>query len=268
MRKILACAVAFTVSSAYTLIAQNGRPGPRPNVSSLTTFYNQIVPLVVVGDGWSQRFVFLNVDDKLPVVGTLQFYTKDGQPWQVQMKDQGTASIFLVNLQPGQTALFETVVKTTSQQLGWASLQLTSQGMGDVFGQTIFRKQTAGLPDFMCSMVLGGLGFAKMSAFFDNTGGNYTGMGILSGEICSACQPTQFKVTVKGLDGSTISQRTITQNLGALYWMNLAADFPETAGRMGTFTVEIVQQYSTILTGVSLQFSANGAFTVITPFEQ
>jgi hypothetical protein len=125
-------------------------------------------------------------------------------------------------------------------------------------------------PDFMCSMVLGGEGFEKLSAFFDNTGGNYTGMGILSSDVCSfsPCQPSQFKVTVRGLDGSMISQKTISQNRGALYWMNLAVDFPETAGRIGTFTVELLQQYSTTLTGFSLQFSANGAFTVITPFEQ
>jgi hypothetical protein len=40
---------------------------------------DQMIPVVLVGDGWSQRFVFLDVDDKLPVVGTLQVCTKDGQ---------------------------------------------------------------------------------------------------------------------------------------------------------------------------------------------
>ena len=60
--------------------------------------------------------MLLDVDTR--VTGVLQFYTRDGQPWQVQMKDQGIASAFLVNLQPGQTAIFETVVKTTTQQLG------------------------------------------------------------------------------------------------------------------------------------------------------
>jgi hypothetical protein len=101
------------------------------------------------------------------------------------------------------------------------------------------------------------VGFEKLSSFFDNTGGNYTGMGILSSDLCSfsPCQPSQLKVTVKGLDGSVISQRTITQNRGALYWMNLGVDFPETAGKIGTFTVEVVQQYSTTLTGFSPHFS-------------
>jgi hypothetical protein len=158
MRKALNYAVVFSLLSVHPLIGQIGHPPPRPMVSSLTTYSTQIVPLVIIGEGWSQRVVFLNVDTALPVIGTLQFYTKDGQPWQVQTKDQGTASTFLVNLQPGQTAIFETVVKTSSQQLGWARLDLTIQGLGDVFGQTIFRKQTPGLPDFMCSMVMGGGG--------------------------------------------------------------------------------------------------------------
>jgi hypothetical protein len=50
--------------------------------------------------------------------------------------------------------------------------------------------------------------------------------------------------------------------------MNLATDFPETAGITGTFVVEPVQPFSTTLTGFSLQFGGSGAFTVITPFEQ
>lgn len=270
MRNALNRAAVFSLLSVCPLLGQQSHLRPHPMVSSLTTFYKQFVPLVIVGEEWTQRIVLLNVDTKLPAIGTLVFYTKDGEPWQVQMKDQGTDSTFLVNLQPGQTAIFDTVVKTSSQELGWAALELTSQGLGDVFGQTIFRKQTPGLPDFMCSMVLGGEGFEKLSAFFDNTGGNYTGMGVLSSDICSfgTCPPSQFTVTVKGLDGKTISKKTISQNRGALYWMNLAEDFPETAGRTGTFTVELVEKYSTTLNGFSLQFAPNGAFTVITPFEQ
>jgi hypothetical protein len=49
--------------------------------------------------------------------------------------------------------------------------------------------------------------------------------------------------------------------------MNLGIDFPETNGKKGTFVVEPVEKYSTVLTGFSLQFAPNGAFTVIIPFE-
>jgi hypothetical protein len=265
--------VALGLLSLCPLTAQIRQPAgarPRPLVGSLTTFYQQVVPIVIVGQGWTQRIVITDVDATLPVIGTLQFYTQTGDPWQVHMKSQGTASAFLVNLQPGQTLVLDTEAQNTNEQLlGWASLELTAQGLGDVFGQTIFRKQTPGLPDFMCSMVLGSLAYNSLSVFFDNTGGNYTGMGVLTSQVCSfpPCSPVQLQVTVERLDGTIISQRTINQNLATLYWMNLATDFPETAGIVGLFLVEPVQQFSTTLTGFSLQFAGNGAFTVITPFE-
>jgi hypothetical protein len=160
-------------------------------------------------------------------------------------------------------------VKTYSQQLGWAILSQQSTGLGDLFGQTIFRKQTPGRPDFMCSMALGSTSFTSTSVFFDNTEGRYTGMGILSSETCSfGCDtPVQLKVTVKTLDGLIISTKIIDQKKGVLYWMNLAVDFPETVNRVGMFVVEPVTHFSTVLSAFSLQFAPNGAFTVVTPFE-
>ena len=77
----------------------------------------------------------------------------------------------------------------------------------------------------------------------------------------------QLRVTVQNLSGKTISQKTISQKQGVLYWMNLGVDFPETNGIMGMFVVEPVTEFSTTVTGFSLQFAGNGAFTAITPFE-
>jgi len=264
--------VRFLLSLCLLPILAFGAAARHPGrqVSGTATSLTEIVPLVIVGEGWSQRIILLNVDpSNTPAIGTLSFYTRDAQPWEVDLGSLGKASTFLVNLKPGQTALYETVAIAGTQQLGWAILELNSQGLGDVFGQTVFRKQTAGLPDFICSMVLGGQSGSKLSVFFDNTGGKYTGMGILSSEICSfSCDPVNLRVTVQDFSGNTISQKTITQQQGALYWMNLGADFPETVGRSGTFVVEPVEPFSTELTGFSLQFAPNGAFTVITPCEQ
>jgi hypothetical protein len=76
-----------------------------------------------------------------------------------------------------------------------------------------------------------------------------------------------LKVTVSGMDGNVISQKTIQQKAGTLYWMNLIQDFPETAGKRGMFVVDVVNVYDTTLSGFSLQFAPNGAFTAVTPFE-
>lgn len=241
------------------------------NAGALTTYSTQVVPLVIVGEGWSQRIVIQNVDSDTPAIGTLSFYTKDGDPWPVTLRDKGTESVFLLNLSPGQTAIFETVASDAPQTLGWGVVDLTTQGLGDILGQVVFRKSAEGRPDFMTSHVLGFRGFESTTTFFDNTNGNYTGMAILTSELCnySFCQDetNELIVTVRDLDGNVITQKTITQAFGTLYWMNLGVDFPETNGRIGTFNVRVKDSFSVYLSAFSLQFAGNGAFTAITPFE-
>ena len=124
----------------------------------------------------------------------------------------------------------------------------------------------------MCSLPFGGLGFAKTTTYFDNTNGNLTGMGIVAAEACDvypySCKASvPLLVTVRDINGTIISQKTISQMPGSLRWMNLAADFPETAGRVGTFEVGVVNAYSVTLNSVSIQFAGNGAFTMVAPFE-
>lgn len=241
---------------------------------SLTTYITKIIPMIIVGDGWSQRIVLQNVD-KWSTVSRLQVFTKDGDPFPIEIRGFGTASSFTLNIQPGNTLVLDLPAKYEPQKLGWAYFeQYTTgpsgdySGIGDTFGQLIFRKQTPGLPDFMCSMILSDRGYDKLTAFFDNTGVNYTGMGILTSSTPSpSTSPLSLRVTVRDIAGTVISQKTITQKRATLYWMNLGVDFPETVGRMGTFEVEPIDKYSTSLTGVSLQFSGS-AFTFVTPFEK
>ena len=266
MRRALNYAVVFSFLFVFPLMAV--QPRPRPMAGSITTSSTQIVPLVIVGEGWSQRIVITNVDDTLPAVGTIQFYTQTGAFWSVSTA-AGRNPIFAFSLQPGQTYLLDTLVSQAPQTLGWAIIQENSSDFGDLLGQTIFRKQTADLPDFMCSLVLGSQAFTRLSVFFDNTGGNYTGMGVLTSRLCSFSGDVadSLRVSIRDLSGNVVSQKTISQKKGVLYWMNLGVDFPETNGMMGVFVVESVTQFSTYLTGFSLQFAPNGAFTAITPFE-
>ncbi len=257
----------YRIVLVAAIIAVTGFAQQRGNVGALTTWSTKVVPLVIIGEGWSQKIILNNVDDT-PAIGTLNFYTKDGQPWNVQLTN-GSGSTFLVNVAPGATQIFETTVKQDVQVLGWAVIDQTSQGLGDVLGQTVFRKQSPGRPDLMTSMVLGDEGYESMSVHFDNTNGNYTGLGILTPYICtfSFCQgDEQYVVTVLDLNGGVVSKKTILQKRGRLYWMNLGVDFPETNGIAGTFKVEPGPS-ATYVTGFSLQFAGNGAFTAITPFE-
>jgi hypothetical protein len=50
-----------------------------------------VQPLVILGEGWSQQFVLVNVShyDPEPTVGSLAFY-RDGRPWRVPIKGRGS----------------------------------------------------------------------------------------------------------------------------------------------------------------------------------
>src|SRR5579862_7529364 len=144
-----AICVCFLISSVT-----QGQTKLSPRAGALTTNSTQIVPLVIVGDGWSQRIVLTNVDQQLPAIGTLQFFTQSGQPWKITLNNGSTGSVFAFSLQPGQSTIFQTAISPGLQTLGWAYIEESTTGLGDLFGQTIFRKQTPGLPDFMCSLAL------------------------------------------------------------------------------------------------------------------
>ncbi len=243
----------------------------KPRVGSLTTFYEQVIPLVVIGEGWTERFVIQNTDSSLPSIVTISFFTQAGDPMSVNLKGYAPASSLTINIPLGTTVALETVPDSGYQRLGWAYVSASSSGLGDFFGQIIFRKKYPGLPDFMCSMPFGALGFHGVSTFFDNTNGNSTGMGVVTSDNCLLFGCTSIIVlsaTVRDISGAIVSTKTFTQRQGTLYWMDLGTDFPETKGRAGTFEVKIVNSFATTLTGVSLQYATNGAFTFITPFEQ
>lgn len=234
----------------------------------ITTNSTQVVPLVIVGEGWSQKIILQNVDPSATATGTIQFYTKDGAPWSVDLLT-GSGSTFLINITPGQAVIFETKAKPDPQQLGWALISQTSGGSADVLGQTVFRRQADGRPDFMTSVILSDRSGSWTSTYFDNTNGNYTGMAIVTPDFCqfSFCQGDEsYTVKITALDGTVLSTKAVLQKRGRLYWMNLGVDFPETNGRAGFFRVENANfRY---MSAFSLQFTANGAFTAVTPYEQ
>ncbi len=242
----------------------------RRDVGVVTTQLNQIVPLVIVGEGWTQRIIIQNVDTLgNSIVGHLAFFTTDGEPWTVDLANLGSSSSFPVNLAPGQAAVFETVPSNEPQTLGWAAYQPTDD-IGDMFGQVTFRKQSEGRADLMTSLPLGAEATDSMSVFFDNTGGNYTGFGIVTPYLCFSTDCSvqrDLQVTIRRLDGSTMGEHIVRQAPNRLSWVNLGVQFPETVGSVGTISVAPVEKYSVTVTGFSLQFAGNGAFTAIMPFE-
>jgi len=56
--------------------------------------------------------------------------------------------MILFNLSPGQTAIYETLVDNAPQRLGWALIEETSAGVGDMLGQTVLQKAKCRLAGF------------------------------------------------------------------------------------------------------------------------
>jgi len=116
----------------YSAIAFSAEP---PRTSSYTVGPS-VQPLVITGEGWTQQFTFINVDyyDKQRTVGTLYFYTQDGNPWKIPLQGLGTVDHVDINLASGQMLALATVTSFGTQRLGWANFALvddTSQ-MGDL----------------------------------------------------------------------------------------------------------------------------------------
>jgi hypothetical protein len=147
-----------------------------------------IQPLVIIGEGWSQQFTFINVEyyqsgSSMPesTIGALRFIRSDGIDWPVPLKNYGVVNQIPVNLKPGQMLSVEAEVLNTPQVLGWAILDLpNSNSWGIYHSFTTFRKQLTGRPDFLTSVpFVDGLEDEWIIPF-DNRDGKYPGIGVVN----------------------------------------------------------------------------------------
>lgn len=249
--------------------------GERPGQANLgfATSSGKYVPLVILGEGWTQQIVVQNSDVE-PISGTLKFFTAQGEPWRVPLQGRETNNSFFVTLNPGAIAIYETVVDFEPQRLGFAYIDVDSSGLPDTAAQTIYRKQAPGRPDLITSLPLGGDSLESSHLFFDNRNGNYAGVGILATDDCYeflGCE-TEFRIRLRDEQGNLITERVITRTNQTLWWFSLTAEFPESAGQMGS--IEIVDGDDsddsdfTSVVSFALQFTPNAAFTAITSLEQ
>lgn len=247
------------------------------NVGTLATYFIHTIPLVIVGEGWSQQFVVTCVDASRGCAFTVSFWDRDGNSWPVDIVGITKSAVYQVTLQSGQTTVFETPVTFGAQALGWALLMGGVGGPGDFLAQTIWRKQTVGRPDLMTSAIASApsLSPAKTTIFFDSRDGKYAGVMVLFADYCiagcSSSQPVAFRGRAYENSGKLLAERTYQLRLGALHWFCLECDIPEVVGKVGTFVVEPISYGNNTTTPVlatfSLQFAPNGAFTAITGFE-
>jgi hypothetical protein len=226
------------------------------------------VPLVIIGEGWSQQIIIQNVDDEDNLTGTLKFFTAEGEPWRVDLVGHGTVDQLFVTLRPNQLVIYETATKAHAQELGYAFLDVGCCPYSMV--QTIFRRQEAGRPDLMTSLPVGDSGFRSSRIFFDNRDGKFAGVGILTTGTCfsSSCE-TGMRLRFLDENGNVFHEDTRTQRNKTLHWFSLSTDYPQAAGRIGTLEISSAdpeREFISVM-GFSLQFAPNGAFTAVTTVE-
>ena len=251
--------VALPLLVAPLLVAQTRQlPSPR---DSQYTIGPSVQPMIIVGEGWTQQFTFVNVSyyAAQPTVGTLSFYTQDGKPWKISLKNLGTVDHVAINLSSGQMLTIETVISAQPQQLGWASFDLSSNinqwGLYHAF--TVYRKQMQGQPDLMTSV-----GFAdgledEWIIPFDNTGGKYPGIALVNS---NPVQTTTFSFQVFDTTGNAVKTFTKVVQPHCLAWFSLVGENPDLASLAGQIKVRGGFLSSAVFT---LQFTPNGAFTAL-----
>ena len=262
-------ATALVLALAPCLLADQAQ---QKDIETIITGSTKYVPLVIIGEGWSQQFIIQNVDDEEAATGTIQFFTSEGEPWEVEILGQGKRDTFFINLFPDQIAHLETKVEFHGQILGFAKIDMGC--CPSTVAQTIFRRQAAGRPDLITSTPISGSAFRKVRIPFDNRGGKFAGVGILNTESCfsfNGCE-SKLRIRLRDADGAIFHEEVVTQRNQSLRWFSLSADYPQTGGRLGS--LEVVDgddsgDFDFIdAVGFSLQFTPNGAFTSIATLER
>lgn len=235
---------------------------PKPKETSRYIIGPTVQPMVIIGEGWTQQFTFINVSYYQggdPTVGTLYFFTKDGQRWRVPLKKYGLTDHVDVSLQPGQMLILDTEVSWDKQQLGWAYFELSTNIAlwGNYHAFSVYRNQAPNRPDFMTSLpMVDGLE-DEWIVPFDNAGGKYPGIALVN---TSTYSTTTFLLQVYDENGTI--RKTITKRLAplSLVWFSLLGENPELAEMRGQIKVSGGLYSSAVL---SLQFAPNGAFTAL-----
>lgn len=226
-----------------------------------TTSFNDIAPMVIIGEGWSVQIIIQNLEDST-TVGVLRFFRANGEPWDLPLTSHQTLNAELpLIFFPHQLVVVETIVSFGFQQLGWAYLD--TDCCGDMSAQVVFRRQEADRPDLMTTTPFGA-SFTKTTVYFDNTDRKYTGVGVVNSDRIFSFGDNQTTATVliRNAAGNVVSRKSRIIPNQNFHWFNLAADYPETANIRGSITFE--SDDFSYLTAFSLQFTPNGAFTSIT----
>jgi hypothetical protein len=209
----------------------------QPNI--YVSQYDNVLPQVADGGGWSSRITLVNMDS-VAASFTVSFFHEDGTPWNIALKDQsGAQAVWTFALPVGGSLFLETPGTDTQTNVGWALLTSNNwvSGVGAFKGTWLatndmeavvpFASQYDGIPTI-------GLNFYIP---FDNRAGYVTSLALVNSSSTAPCALT---IQFLNPDGSILyTDNTIT--LDPLHHMSFETtnQYPQTAGKNGAivFTV-------------------------------
>jgi hypothetical protein len=153
--------------------------------------YKTILPHVVFGGGWHNRFMFVNYNGTTASV-RLYFYGNDGSALTVPIKQFGSYSAVDVYLQGWGTRVIETDESPgDALHQGWAKavVSCSSTTCEDVVIYGVFATaEVPGYPVFEATVFAGDSRSTDVMFPFDNRNGFLTGIAIVA-HTCTASDP-------------------------------------------------------------------------------
>ena len=209
--------------------------------------------------GWTTAFTLVNTGTA-PVQATLNFFDNNGNPLPVPLvfPQSGTtvaspAATTTLTVNPGAEQIIQTAgLASQPTQTGWTQLVAT----GNLGGFAVFQ-QANGSRIQEAVVPLETLNPSAFVIWFDNTGGNATGIALAN----AVAQGASIPVVIRDDTGAILLSTTTTLSADGHTSFDLASTYAQTSGIRGT--VEFDTPAGGQISVLGIEFSPAGAFTTI-----
>jgi len=209
--------------------------------------------------GWTTAFTLVNTGTA-PVQATLNFFDNNGNPLPVPLvfPQSGTtaapaAATTTLTVNPGAGQLIQTAgLASQPTETGWTQLVAT----GNLGGFAVFQ-QANGSRIQEAVVPLETLNPSAFVIWFDNTGGNATGIALAN----AVAQGASIPVVIRDDTGAILLSTTTTLAADGHTSFDLAGTYAQTSGIRGT--VEFNTPAGGQISVLGIEFSPAGAFTTI-----
>jgi hypothetical protein len=209
--------------------------------------------------GWATIFSLVNTGTE-PVQATLNFFDNNGNPLPVPLEFPQSSTTAgqpvtttTVTVNPGAGQVIQTAgLASQTTQVGWTQLLAN----GSLSGFAVFQ-QTNGSRIQEAVVPLENRTPAGFVLWFDNTGGNATGIAVANASAQAASVP----VVIRDDSGAILQSTTIQIAADGHTSFDLASTYASTANIRGTLEIDVPT--GGLLSVLGIEFSPLDAFSTI-----